>query len=454
MIDRSQSKILMIVERSTRPCFIGLHLWLGPLYILSFLEKKGIHGDFLDRNAEPFAKVDYAAYDIICFSVNVNNIQKSVATARTIRNAAPGVKIVFGGSFANAYPQLLSGEDYIDAIIKGEGEETFHEYVTGVNKESIKGLYYRENGGMKFTGERPYIDDLDSLPFPALQKTKIKKYFALFSRRLPFSYIMTSRGCPYPCTFCFHNMGEKWRARSPKNVVDEIEWQVNSLGVREIGISDDNFTFNRSRAIAICDEIIRRGIKIKLQFSSGVRADLVDEELMEKLIQAGLWVINFAPESASEKTVARLNKGFKVDDFEKAVRMAQKYGLATEIFLLVGFPWETREDWEKTLMLPYKLNVDFVSVHRYLSFPDTGLQPRELPQEDRKKLMSDRLYNGEAYDKEDEIAKVIRNFYRKWYLDPRRFLRTLRILNMFSREKLFNFGLMQEAVVKIWVRHS
>lgn len=454
MIKSTHPKVLMVVESSTKPYYLGLHLWLGPLYILSYLEKRGIDGDFFDRNAEPLRYVDYLSYDVVCFSANVNNIKRSLATAREIKHKKPYIKVVFGGPFANAYSKLLSEEGFIDAIIKGEGEETFYEYVTAVNKNNIKGLYYRENGGMRFTGERPYIDDLDSLPFPALHKAKIKKYNSIFTKRLPFSYIVTTRGCPYPCTFCFHNMGKKWRARSPKNVVDEIEWQVSSLGVREIGITDDNFTLDRKRVIEVCDEIVKRKIDVKLQFSNGVRADFVDDEMMAKLKAAGFWVINFAPESGSEETIKRLKKGFKEGVFENAVRIAKKHGLATELFLIIGMPWETKEDYEKTLMVPYELDVDFVSISRYIPFPGTALQPNELSQEDKEKLLSDRLYNGEAYNKKDEVAKIIRAFYRKWYGDPRRLMRTVKILNILSTDKLFNFALIRDVLPKIWMRYN
>ena len=102
------------------------------------------------------------------------------------------------------------------------------------------------------------------------------------SQARPISQIMTSRGCPYNCIYCFHSLGRKWRPRSARNIVDEIEWQVNKLGVREISISDDNFTLDKKRAEDVCEMIIRRGIKVKIQLMNGIRADRVDKSLLKK----------------------------------------------------------------------------------------------------------------------------------------------------------------------------
>ena len=447
MIKSNLPKILMVVERSTLLYCQEYQLWLGPLYIVSYLEQRGINIDFIDRSIEPFKVIDYTTYDIVAFSANVNNIKMSITTAQQIKRMKPHIKIIFGGPFASSYPQLLIGEEYIDAVVVGEGEETFYEFVSGKKQSEIQGLYYQENGSTHFTGTRPWIKDLDSLPFPALHKANIEKSRNFYSRNFPISYIITTRGCPYPCTFCFHNMGKKWRARSPQNVVDEIEWQINTFGVKEIGIVDDNFTLDRKRVIDICDEIIRRNIKVSLQFSNGVRADFVDDEMIRKLRDAGFWIINFAPESGSPQTIERMKKGFKEDDMQKAIAIAKKYGVATEIFLLLGFPWETKEDYKQTLALPYELDVDFVSINRYIPFPGTQLQPNELTQADKENLFSDRLYNSYGYSKNDDVSQMVKAFYRKWYLNPRKIMRLARTLNLFSPKKLFNPDIMKIMMV-------
>lgn len=450
MIKISMPRVLVVVEKSTLPYCQENQLWLGPLYLLSYLEQKGIDGDFLDRTATPTKAVDFTNYEIIGFSANVNNIRGSLLTAQSVKRDRPETQIIFGGPFASSYPQLLMQEEYIDAVAVGEGEETFYEYILGKNKKNIPGLYFRDNGSVHFTGARPWIKDLDALPFPALYKTDIKKYNYFFAQAAPISYIMTTRGCPYPCTFCFHNMGKKWRARSPQNVVDEIEWQINAIGVKEIAIVDDNFTLDRERVLEICDEIIRRKIKIRLQFLNGVRADFVDDEMMKKLREAGLWVINFAPESGSPQTIQKLKKGFKSHDMQKAVGIAKKYGVATEIFLLLGLPWESREDYRQTLAVPYELDVDFVSVNRYIPFPGTHLQPGELTQEDKDNLFSDRLYNSYAYKGKDEASQMVKDFYRRWYSNPRRIMRLMRLLNL--PNKLVDPDMLKILMVNAWMK--
>jgi len=447
-----KKRILLIVEEPTMPEYQGTSLYLGPLYILSFLEQKGIQGDFLNRNVDHSKHIDYTTYDFIGFSVNSNNIKKSLATAQHIKRIKPDSKILFGGPLASAYPKVLMKEKYIDVIVTGEAEETFYEYISGSPEKNIKGLYYRENGHVNFTGTREWMQDLDSLPFPALDKIDLKKYRIMFSSEWPSSYIITSRGCPYDCTFCFHNMGRNYRTRSPKNVVDEIEWQVEKLGIKDIGIVDENFTLHKKRVIEICDEIIQRKLKVKLHFTSGIRADFIDDETMKKLKEAGLWVVNFAPESGSPRTIERLKKDLSLDDVRKGVALAKKYRVATEIFLLVGFPWEDKEDYKKTLDLAFELDTDFVTLSKYIAFPTTGLYKEQSLNEDNEAVFEDRSYQNTIYNSNDEASRAIKGFYRRWYSNPIRVFRIVKSLRLYSPNKICNPFVLRDIICNLWLK--
>ena len=118
---------------------------------------------------------------------------------------------------------------------------------------------------------------------------------------------------------------------------------------------------------------------------------------------------------------------------------------------MIGLPWETEEDYEKTLSLPYQLDVDFVTLNRYVPFPGTTLQTGQLSQVDKENLFSDRLYNDGAYNKQDAVSRRMRAFVRKWYSDPRRVIRALKALNMFSPNKLFNSAVMQNMIRQAWM---
>ena len=421
---KTNKRILIVVEHSTNPVHLGQAIYLGPLYIISFLESQGIAADFLDRQLEPHRKVCYADYDIVGFSVNVNNVENSLKSAASVKAMHPAIQVVFGGPFASAYPEAIIKSEHIDAVVVGEGEQTFFEYVSGAEKSKIKGLYSKEDGRIQFAGAREWIKDLSTLPFPAIHRLDLSKYNMFFSRRLPISSIITSRGCPYRCAFCFHNMGYEWRERSPENVVDEIEWQVTQLGVKELMVFDDNFTFNRQRAEKIFDEIIRRNIKVSIQYGSGVRADLLDRKLIEKAYAAGVWVLSVAPETGNPKTLEKLNKRFKLDDVERVLGIAREVGMATEAFFLVGLPWETEEDLRNTLRFAEKLNADFVTISRFLPFPGIGLA-------DKKEVLdlenfSDNSFVGITPGNDEKMRKILAPFYFKYYLLPRRFIGSAR----------------------------
>jgi radical SAM superfamily enzyme YgiQ (UPF0313 family) len=444
-----EKKVLIILEPSTHPVDLGQPVHLGPLYILSYLESRGIHADFLDRQAERRRKLDVEHYSIIGFSVNVNNVTNSVKSASRIKKSHPQTQIVFGGPFATAYPELLLKNAFIDAVVAGEGELTFYELVSGMDKSKIRGLHFKENGAMRFGGPRAWNRDLDALPFPAIHRLDLRRYNMFYSRELPVSSIITSRGCPFDCAFCFHNMGHEWRERSPGNVADEIEWQVNKLGVKELMIVDDNFTFNRERAERIFDEIIRRKIKVSIQYANGVRADLLDKNLLEKAKAAGVWVLTVAPETGSPETLKKLNKKFKLDDTRRAIRLAKEAGLATEAFFLVGLPDETEEDLRETLRFAESLDTDFVTLSRFISFPQNRLT-------DATKFdfsnPEDNSYLGITPGNDRMLRKILAPFYFKFYFSPKRFFRVFRILKMYSISKFARPRVLGSLMLNIWVK--
>lgn len=432
-------RILIINENSTNPLYseTGVIVPLGPLYVASFLESKGIPVDFIDRNVEYKKRINFEEYDIIGFSVTVNNIENTIKTLGFIKTNYPKIGLVVGGPFANAYPGVLINIPYLDAIFVGEAEESFYEYACGKDKYGIKGIYFRNNGEFHFAGTKQWITNLDSLPFPSLQKIKISAYTAFSSKNLPISNIVTSRGCPYQCTFCFHNLGFQWRPRSPKNVVDEIEWQVRSIGVREIIIQDDNFSFDVNRAKEIFDEVIRRDIKVGFQFQNGIRADHLDRELIEKMSKAGVWLLCFSPETGNAETFRRLNKGFTLEHIKNAIKLAKEFGIATNIFLMLGFPWEVNNDFNETINLAFKLNTDFVYLSKYIPFPETGLYKAGNIRERENDILRDRSYvspreivNGK------KINELIAKFYKRYYLNPKRLIKIVILLRLYSLFKL------------------
>lgn len=232
----------------------------------------------------------------------ISNIENTLKTIQKIKWEYPGKRIIVGGPHVNSNPSFFTEHELIDLVSVGEGEYTMLELMEKMSPLGVRGLYYKdENNKTVFNGERDRIRNLDELPFPDLNLVDYKKYDVIIKQKKYISSIMTTRGCPFSCTFCFHSIGKQWASRSPENVVDEIEYQVKEFGIKEICIFDDNFTMNVERAKKICRLIIDRKIKIILQFTNGIRVDRVDKELLQLLKDAGLWLVAVAPESGMLK---------------------------------------------------------------------------------------------------------------------------------------------------------
>jgi len=185
--------------------------------------------------------------------------------------------------------------------------------------------------------------------------------------------MVTSRGCPGMCTYCnAHSIFKRvFRARSAKNVVDELELLVNSMNIREIHVWDDNFVTDRKRVFEIRDEIKKRNISVKIAFPNGIRADFLDEALMRALKEMGSYSIAIGVESASEEVLKKARKGIKLEKIEEVFRIAKKLKLETWAFFIIGLPGETVETIKKTIAFAKKINPDIAKFHILKPYPGT-----------------------------------------------------------------------------------
>lgn len=443
-------KVLLILETATdKKMYINQLPSLGILGIASYLISKGIETKAIDCNIQDYDYRDAGDYDIVGFSLFCSNVTRTLAAAKRVKEKFPNVKVVIGGPHVQTAPKKFARKRCVDAVIIGEGEDALYEYAMEGKPQKVRGVYYRDGRKIIFTGERPFREDLDSLPFPALDQVNLNKYIFPISQASPISQIITSRGCPYNCIYCFHSLGKKWRPRSAKNIVDEIEWQVNKLGVREISLSDDNFTLDRKRAEEVCELIIKRKIKVKLQLMNGIRADRVDKVLLEKMKQAGVWLIAVAPETGSEDTLKKIRKGMTLNEPAMVVKWCKELGIATYAFFMIGFPWESENDVKKTIEYAEKLDADFNQFSRVLPFEGT-----ELAKIIGSSTCADKdagLFYGEKKYKEQRLSdeqtkKLIQEAYRKCYLKPKKMWRIFRILSIKSLFRLGRYAIVTGSI--------
>ena len=366
---------------------------------------------------------------------------------KTVRRALPDSTIIAGGPHPSAVPQgTLNDIMELDICAIGEGELTMHELVKAIENNSplsqIDGLAYRD----KNTGEiivnkpRVLIKNLDSLPLPARDLFPLTKYNPPipYGKKKPYMTMFTSRGCPFHCSYCSKNVyGDTYRAISPKKVCDEIEGLISKYHVQEIIFYDDDFTLNMQRAEEICDEIIKRGIK--LRWSCLTRADLINENLLNKMKKAGCWLVDYGVESGNQKILDTINKGVKIDQMVQAFKMTKKAGIATTAYLLFGLPGETKETVKETFALVKKLKPDFVTCGILIVYP--GSRFFNLIQEGKysgksRPLKSEDNLSGTYFGRgnfavfEDkitmeEIKKIIRQAEILFYFRPRYILQRL-----------------------------
>ncbi|MGF3521629.1 MAG: B12-binding domain-containing radical SAM protein, partial [Candidatus Bathyarchaeia archaeon] len=297
--------------------------------------------------------------------------QTAFETATAVKTVDSEIKTALIGLHPSAKPHESLAHPCIDFVVIGEPELTVQELSKTLDAgkldelKKVKGLGFKKDGEDVITPPRPFIEDLDSLPFPARHLLPMKELFAAVKQnpirgeiRKPCARVLTSRGCPNNCIFCSNHivMGKKWRGRTPKNVVDELQQIVETYGVQQVDFEDDNLTFNKKRVEAICDEIVNRGLDIEWYTPNGVRADGLDATLLTKMRKSGCQRIMVAPESGVQRVVNDIiKKNQDLKKVEDAVINAHKVGIKVSCFFIIGFIGETKADIQATINYAYKL---------------------------------------------------------------------------------------------------
>jgi radical SAM superfamily enzyme YgiQ (UPF0313 family) len=334
--------------------------------------------------------------------------------------------------------QVLAEEKAVDVVVRGEGEETLLELAQNVSNpqalKKIEGITFRNNGETVRTPTRPYIHNLDELPRPAYKYFSLENYRLFGRKMLP---IMTSRGCPSQCSFCTtaRMFGKAFRARSPKSIVDELEWLRDEHGADAFSFYDDTFTLNTKRAVAICEEIKNR--KIGLPWDCQTRVSRVSTELLATMRDANCQQVFFGVESGCQKILDAVNKGTTVEQNHRAIKMAKDAGLFVAISVIIGYPGETRDMLIQTIDLVKKAEPDDVYICVATPYPGTEL--RRLVEEMGYEISNDwgrydtttPIFKNPNLSAED-IRKLRTSFYNSFY-SPKYVLRHIFKKNFYSR---------------------
>lgn len=280
-------------------------------------------------------------------------------------------QVVVGGPMVTAMgATVFEWIPELQMAATGEGEHTLAALVEGAPKESIPGLWLRAPLGPRKAADAVSLESLDILPIPDYSKIDLERYSGLLSyayNQRRQGVLVTSRGCPFKCTYCFQPNGSRVRLRSAEEVVREIEMSMERHGIFDFYVVDDIFNVNRKRALAVFDSLIERKLGVRIYFVNGLRVDLCDEYFLERMLKAGTVWVTYAIETAHPRVARLIRKELDLVKAHRVISETQKSGIVVNINTMFGFPTETPEEAAVTLdfigslprpsLLPYHFNL-------------------------------------------------------------------------------------------------
>jgi len=413
---------------------------LSICYLAALLEREGHAVRIVEANAcgldipATIRELETFGPDVIGFNLLTEPFLETLDWIAPIR-AALRVPVVVGGFHLKLYPRETMTHRAIDYAVIGPGWKTLPELLAAIgdgarNLDRVKGIAYREGGEVVLTPPREDATTLDDVPFPARHLIPNDRYTTILTRHWPITVMLSGMGCPFHCLYCdmtgFHHL------RDPMRVVDEMEECVKRFGVKEIFIQDETFTVNKKRVSAICEEVLRRGLRF--DFAIRTRPDCVDRETLRLMKAAGCIRVNYGFEAADPEVARLIRRDISPETMRNAVRWAKEAGLMTLGFFVLGCPGETVESIRKNIALAVSLDIDYVSISKLVPVPNSELYERIKERTGidywREFTLGDRGIIGRIayYDSHvqgEELDRWLGRAYRAFYLRPSFVLRTL-----------------------------
>ncbi|MCW4019476.1 MAG: B12-binding domain-containing radical SAM protein [Candidatus Bathyarchaeota archaeon] len=356
---------------------------LGIGYLAAFLEKNDYEVNVIDcqvdypspkQLADKFAKTKP---DLIGLTSATLTYKPALEIVKIAKEVCPNCLTVMGGPHVTVLDeQTMVEPNAPDVVARGEGEQTLLELAELSSEPAlgklgkVNGITFKKNGKLVRTKDREFIQNLDELSHPAYDHFDLRGYKFSGKMYLP---IITSRGCPFNCAFCLASQmcGRGFRARSPKKVVDELEWLRDEHGADAYAFYDDTFTFDKQRAFDICQEIIDR--KVDLPWDCRTRVDQVTVEMLQKMKRANCKLIHYGVESGSQKMLNLMRKGTTVKQNARAIKLTKEIGIGAAISVVVGYPGETPEMLQQTVEFMEKTKPDYVYMCQAIPYPGTEM---------------------------------------------------------------------------------
>jgi anaerobic magnesium-protoporphyrin IX monomethyl ester cyclase len=454
-------RVLLINPKSRLPIETRTSPSLGLAYLAAVSEQaqhqvRVYDGDVEDLPLE--AALREFEPQIVGVTANTTQITAAWRDAALVKQVS-SAPVVLGGPHPTVLPDESAAKPFVDAVVRSEGEATWSEILARVDTpphpnplppgergqdgmwEGILGVTFRRADGtvVSMPDRSPIpVEELDAMPFPAWHLFRLERYTNLqpavdqvSGHSLP---ILTSRGCPYRCTYCSQIGPRRWRARSAASVLSEWRWLVREQGAVEIGVLDDSFNINRQRVLEICQALVDEGLHhVPWIMINGIRANLADEELLGAMKRAGCIRTAFGVESGNQAILDTVvDKHLTLDQVRSAFRAARTVGLETIGFFIVGLPGETEATMDDTIRLACELDPLVANFSIATPFPGTQMYDTVKAQ---GRLLAETwddfvFFEGKArFEMPGLPAELVerkwKEAYRRFYLRPRRIARTL-----------------------------
>ncbi|MFC1912150.1 B12-binding domain-containing radical SAM protein [Chloroflexota bacterium] len=359
------------------PHFPGMHEWppeppVGIGYLAEVLEKNDFLVEIMDLRLghsvkDLIRKINNFRPDLV--GIMAMSYRHDIPYELTRRVKEAGYKVVIGGPHVSLMRKRVLEECVADFAIKQEGEYKLLRLCKGESLKNIDGLIYRESDRIIENKDGAFLADLGNIPFPRYRNFELHLYS---SGRIP---IISSRGCPYSCTFCSAKMvsGRKWRYRNAKNIIDEITYWYGR-GYRGFVFEDDNFSLDQQRVLEICDLIAENGLTgLTMSCGNGIRADRVSRDMLERMKGVGFNALAIGVEAGNNKVLKNIRKGETIEDMEKTIKDACDLGFNVRLYFLLGSPGETPQDLEDSIKLALRYPVSEAKFSNIIPFPSTEL---------------------------------------------------------------------------------
>lgn len=407
---------------------------LGLAYVAAVLCREGYDVKIIDAMAFKLSSsklrdiIHREKADVVGVTAMTSSVGGALEALQMAKTA--GAITVMGGVQMAVYPHESLSYDFIDYGIIGEGEYPFLRLIkaieTGLPVNEIPGLAYKEDDHVR--ANAAYIHpDLDEIPFPARHLLPNEKYSSIISSQ-PVTTMISSRGCPYDCGFCFKTPSDtKYRVRSAENVVDEMEMLSRDYQFNEIMFYDDTFTLRKDHVRGICDEILRRGLEVR--WEAPTRLDTVDPPLLKLMRRAGCIRLRYGVESGDPDTLRLMNKGIDLSQARDVFNWTKKAGIETFAYFIIGYIYETPNTIKQTISFARGLNPDLIMFTLATPYPKTplyGLAQQEglVPPDYWKDLLLGARQDRLPYLVPD-ADKWIKRAYRRFYFRPTFMLKRL-----------------------------